>query len=162
MTETPIQREDERMKILRMIEEGKITAEQGIGLLSAVSAGQPVKISLDPEQPADPTTSKAPEAPQATAQPAPAEPIPESPRPTGTPRWFKVRVTDTATGRPKVSVTLPFGLVDWGLRIGARFAPETGDIDMDEVREALRSGIEGKIIDVVDEEDGEHVEIYVE
>ena len=28
--------------------------------------------------------------------------------------------------------------------------------------EALRSGITGKIIDVVDDEDGEHVEIFVE
>ena len=28
--------------------------------------------------------------------------------------------------------------------------------------EALRAGVTGKIIDVVDEEDGEHVEIYVE
>jgi hypothetical protein len=28
--------------------------------------------------------------------------------------------------------------------------------------EALRMGVPGKIIDVVDDEDGEHVEIYVE
>jgi hypothetical protein len=36
---------------------------------------------------------------------------------------------------------------------------------MTRVMEALRSGasdVAGKIIDVIDEEDGEHVEIYVE
>jgi len=33
---------------------------------------------------------------------------------------------------------------------------------MTNVMEALRSGMTGKIIDVVDDEDGEHVEIYVE
>jgi hypothetical protein len=33
---------------------------------------------------------------------------------------------------------------------------------MTNVMEALRAGVTGKIIDVVDEEDGEHVEIYVE
>jgi hypothetical protein len=33
---------------------------------------------------------------------------------------------------------------------------------MSQVMDALRSGMTGKIIDVVDEEDGEHVEIYVE
>jgi hypothetical protein len=33
---------------------------------------------------------------------------------------------------------------------------------MDQLMEALRSGMTGKIIDVVDDEDGEHVEIFVE
>jgi hypothetical protein len=33
---------------------------------------------------------------------------------------------------------------------------------MSEIMEALRSGVTGKIVDVMDEEDGEHVEIYVE
>jgi hypothetical protein len=79
----------------------------------------------------------------------------------GGPRWFKVRVTDLVTGKSKTSVTIPIGLMDWGLKLGAQFAPEA-EIDMEDLSEALRSGIEGKIIDVVDELDGEHVEIYVE
>jgi hypothetical protein len=33
---------------------------------------------------------------------------------------------------------------------------------MDQLMEALRIGTTGKIIDVVDDEDGEHVEIFVE
>jgi len=33
---------------------------------------------------------------------------------------------------------------------------------MNNVMQAIRSGMTGKIIDVMDEEDGEHVEIYVE
>jgi hypothetical protein len=33
---------------------------------------------------------------------------------------------------------------------------------MSNVLEALHSGMTGKIIDVVDDEDGEHVEIFVE
>jgi hypothetical protein len=33
---------------------------------------------------------------------------------------------------------------------------------MSEIMEALRSGTTGKIVDVMDDEDGEHVEIYVE
>ena len=86
-----------------------------------------------------------------------AEPKPSN----GGPRFFKVRVTDIQSGRSKVSVTLPLALVDWGLKIGARYAPEA-DIDMREVGEMLRMGIEGKLIDVMDEEDGEHVEIFVE
>jgi hypothetical protein len=52
--------------------------------------------------------------------------------------------------------------MDWGLKIGAQFAPEVSDVNLTQLGEALRSGVEGKIIDVVDEEDGEHVEIFVE
>ena len=33
---------------------------------------------------------------------------------------------------------------------------------MSAVMDALRAGVTGKIIDVVDDEDGEHVEIYVD
>jgi hypothetical protein len=33
---------------------------------------------------------------------------------------------------------------------------------MEQLMEALRSGMTGKIIDATDEEDGEHVEIFVE
>jgi len=33
---------------------------------------------------------------------------------------------------------------------------------MDQLMEALRTGMIGKIIDVTDDEDGEHVEIFVE
>ena len=53
-------------------------------------------------------------------------------------------------------------LVDAGMKIGAHFAPEVEGVNMSNVMEALRSGVTGKIIDVTDEEDGEHVEIYVE
>ena len=57
---------------------------------------------------------------------------------------------------------MALALVDAGLKIGAHFAPEVEGVDMSNVMEAVRSGVQGKIIDVTDEEDGEHVEIYVE
>lgn len=77
-------------------------------------------------------------------------------------RWFRVRVTDLATGRSKVNVNIPIGLVNVGLRMGAKFAPEMSGMNMDEVIAAIKSGTRGKVIDVEDAEDGEHVEIYVE
>jgi hypothetical protein len=52
--------------------------------------------------------------------------------------------------------------VDAGLKIGAHFAPEVEGVDMSNVMDAVRTGMTGKIIDVTDDEDGEHVEIYVE
>lgn len=90
-----------------------------------------------------------------TAGPAPAS--------AGKPSWFRVRVTDTRTGRSKVDVNIPLSLVSVGLRLGARFAPEVGDVDIPELlREIEQEGRLGKVVDVLDDEDGEHVEIFVE
>jgi hypothetical protein len=43
-----------------------------------------------------------------------------------------------------------------------RFAPEFDGFDMQELEGLLASGAVGKMVEVVDEEDGERVEIYVE
>ena len=124
---------EERMKILKMIEEGKISADDGSKLLAALSDSR--------------------------------RGIPTPPRPPGmggSARWLRIRVTDTRTGRSKASVQIPLALVDAGMKIGAHFAPEVEGVDMSNVMEALRMGVTGKIIDVTDDEDNEHVEIYVE
>ena len=65
-------------------------------------------------------------------------------------------------GRNKVNVNIPVGLVNVGLKMGARFAPEVEGVDFEEIMEAIRSGQQGKIMDVTDEEGGERVEIFVE
>jgi len=122
---------EERMKILKMIEEGKLSAEEGTKLLATLSEKR------------GSTSSRTPGMP-------------------GAPRWLRIRVTDIRSGRSKASVQIPLALVDAGMKIGAHFAPEVEGVDMSYVLEALRSGMTGKIIDVTDEEDGEHVEIYVE
>jgi hypothetical protein len=119
------------MKILKMIEEGKLSAEEGTKLLAALSEKR------------GPTS-------------------PRMPGMAGGARWLRIRVTDTRTGRSKASVQIPLALVDTGMKIGAHYAPEVEGVDMSNVMEAVRSGMTGKIIDVIDEEDGEHVEIYVE
>ena len=53
------------------------------------------------------------------------------------------------------------GVVDTGMRIGAHFAPEVQGGDMTHVMDAMRPGATGKIIHAVDEEDNEHVEIFI-
>jgi hypothetical protein len=78
------------------------------------------------------------------------------------PKWFRVHVTDLTTGKRKVNVNIPMGLVNVGMRLGARFAPEMEDMDLSEIMEAINEGTTGKIIDVEDREDGERVEIFVE
>ena len=123
---------EERMKILKMVEEGKITAEDGAKLLAALSEGR--------RGPGGKSASRA----------------------VGAGHWLRIRVTDIASGRSKASVQIPLGLIDAGMKIGAHFAPEVEGVDMSAVMDAIRSGVTGKIIDVTDDEDGEHVEIYVD
>ena len=78
------------------------------------------------------------------------------------PRWFRVRVTDTKTGKNKVNVNIPMGLVNVGMKMGARFSPELEGMDFEEISEIIKSGGQGKVMDVIDEEEGERVEIFVE
>jgi hypothetical protein len=73
-----------------------------------------------------------------------------------------VRVTNLKTGRAKVNVNLPFGLVRAGLKIGGKFAPEMEDVDWEEILAAINEGAQGKLVDVEDVEDGEKVEIFVD
>jgi hypothetical protein len=54
------------------------------------------------------------------------------------------------------------GLVNLGIKMGARFAPEMEDIDLDEIIQAIKDGAQGKIVEVEDEEDNERVQIYIE
>ncbi len=122
---------EERMKILKMIEEGKISAEEGAKLLAALSEGR--------RGPAGSGGSRA-----------------------GAGHQLRIRVTDIASGRSKASVSLPLVLIDAGMKIGAHFVPEVEGVDMSAVMDALRAGVTGKIIDVTDDEDGEHVEIFVD
>jgi len=121
---------EERMKILQMIQEGKITAEDGAKLLSAITENA--------------QTQKA----RAFSRSRDS-------------RYMRVRVTDLSSGKTKVSVNLPLGLVDAGLNIASNFMPEMGENAAEEIRMAIHEGLTGKIVDVMDE-DNEHIEIFIE
>ena len=123
---------EERARILQMVSENKIDAQEAARLLSALS-----------------NTSPGAESRVETVQ-------------AGQAKWFRVRVTDMATGRTKVNVNLPLSLVKVGLRVGARFSPEVEDLDWDELMVAIQEGAAGKLVEVEDMEDGEKVEVYVE
>jgi hypothetical protein len=76
---------------------------------------------------------------------------------------LRVRVTDLKTGKSKANVRIPMGMVNFGLKMGARFAPaELEGVDLDQIRVAIESGGTGQIVDVEDEEKGEHVQVFVE
>ncbi|MBW7884616.1 MAG: hypothetical protein H3C34_18655 [Caldilineaceae bacterium] len=118
---------EERKMILQMVEEGRISPEDGARLLAAIGQSEEVEESEDSQV-------------------------------TAGGRFLRVQVTDKMTGQKKVSVTLPIGLVTFGLR----FIPASSGIDVDALRAAIADGQAGRIVDVVDEKEGNHVEIFVE
>ena len=82
--------------------------------------------------------------------------------PAGQMRWFHVRVTNLDTGQPQVTVNLPMSLVQVGLSIGSRFAPEIDGLDWQTIANALNDEITGRIVEVEDLEEGKRIEVYVE
>ena len=125
---------EEIKKVLEMLEEKKITSEEAAELLDAL------KESKKAEEEIPPAKRK---------------------------RFLKIHVTKG--DKPQVNVTLPFGLINWGLNIASKMGKNTVDIggeeipiDMDELNKAMNDPeFIGKIVDVVDEEKGEHVEIEI-
>ncbi|MBI4675239.1 MAG: hypothetical protein HY741_26655 [Chloroflexi bacterium] len=123
---------EERIQILKMIENRQISAEEGARLLAALED-----------------------------KPAPEIAPPPSPNTRG--RWLRVRVTDLQSGKRKVNVNIPLSLVDIGLKMGAKFSPVGLEgLNMNQIMSAVKAGDTGKIVDVEDEEEGEHVEIYID
>jgi DNA-binding transcriptional ArsR family regulator len=127
---------EERLKILKLLEEGKITSDEAGKLLDALG------------------TKKSEKA-----------------------RWLKVRVYDAGSSKPKVNVNVPLSLMKIALKMGGKFsfaipkkakeALKEKGIDLESSTEDVLKSLgqleEGfPLVDVVDDESGERVEVYVE
>lgn len=77
-------------------------------------------------------------------------------------RWLKIRVRNTATGKSKVSITLPLGVVRLALALGKRFSDDMVNVDTDELMAFFKSGQRGILVEAQDDEDNEHVQIYLD
>jgi hypothetical protein len=129
--------EAERMRILEMLQEGKINAAEAADLLSAIEDR-----GRDRRERTRWSGWGAPEPP-----------------PRG-PHRFRLRVTDTRTGREHANFTLPLGMLGVGIGIGKKFRMP-GNQHMDVLMDAVRQGRRGTIFDVSGG-DGERVEIIIE
>jgi hypothetical protein len=79
------------------------------------------------------------------------------------PRWLKIQVAQLSTGRNKVNVTLPLGIVNFGLGIARRFGADfDDDYPVEELWRMMKEGERGVLVDVEDEEDDERVQIYID
>ena len=98
----------DRKRILGMLAEGKITADEAEALLDALS----------------------PSAEESSADlPAPASDWPTGPSATGTPKFMYVKVT----GKDKVDVKVPLGLLRAGLKLTSLIPPQA----MDQINESM-------------------------
>lgn len=123
---------EERLQILRMVQEGKVSAEEAAKLLEALGT-----------------------------QHSDAAPVETSRR-----RNRMVRIIVREGEGTKVNVNVPLDLA----RIALKFIPskvlksDEGEslVDLDEVIRLLEEGLEGKLIDVVEESSNTRVEVLVE
>lgn len=125
---------EEKMMILKMLQEGKISADEAAKLLESLDAG----------------TNKAGKTPEADS----------SQKTQG--KFFRVLITDTDTGKARANIRIPLSVLGIGVKFGAQFAPQFGGVEQEQIMEAIHSGQVGKILDVFDDDDAEHVEIFIE
>lgn len=126
--------DEEKMMILKMLQEGKLSAEEAAKLLESLNTG----IRSDDEE----NEKRELEEEQG--------------------KFFRVRITDTKTGKARANIRIPLNVIGIGKRFGAHFAPQIDGIESDDLMQAVRNGKVGKIIDVFHDEDGEHIEIFIE
>lgn len=133
---------DEKIRILNMVQNGKITAEEAAKLLEALEVKEEkneVEIlnSFDGR-----SYSK------------------------GKPRWLRIVVTDTNTGKKQVNLKLPVSILKSGMNIASKFNVDNevlNQIDLDGVLSMANSdNPTGVLVDIEETESGEHVLITVE
>ena len=119
----------DRLRILELLEQQKITAAEAAELLAALGdRGRDVRRRERYKWQAE---DLAPASDRA--------------------RWFRVRVTDQRSGRMRTNVSVPIGMVGFGLGFARRFRNIPGVGHVDDLFEAVRNGRRGTIFDVSNE-----------
>ena len=165
-------KEETRKEVLELLARGKISIDEAVTLFdqtapetvdSAKSVTQgaddlPLKVVVDVDVDIDKeTTSKS-------DFDLDIEDIPVAVDKTATrqPRWLRIHVGDLDTGKSKVKVNVPFGMVKFGLGMAQIFAPKEYSANLDQIGTMIAESNSGLLVDVQDAESNEHVRIYVE
>jgi hypothetical protein len=140
---------EERLEILRLVENQIITADEASRLLEA----------LDRSDRADATATMQPTEPLGFFPPG-FPFAPEAPRRSrGRRRNVRIRITNAENNIEQFNLVLPHSLLDTGLKMAKRFAPDQL-LDAREIKESIDDGFEGALLDIVDGD--QRVEIIVE
>jgi hypothetical protein len=147
--------DEKRQEILQLLATGKITAVTAAEMLSGAGQSEPAPEKQPaPRADLDDLIKVEPDPALKAMKATESETLKQ-------PSWLRVRVSDLKSGRNKVTVNIPMRLIRFGLAVGSRFSPELDGLDWDELSHSLSSE-RGVLVDVRDEEDGEHVQIIVE
>ncbi len=134
--------ENQKREILELLEKGKISAQEAADMLGRTSRK---------EQVAD--------------EPIAAAEIPAMPHKSvykTRPTMFRVRVRNMQTGENKVTVNIPVGMLKLGLRLGRRFRPDLEGLDLHELGVLMTEMENGMLVEVQNDENNEHVQVYIE
>ena len=140
--------DNNRLKILEKVAAGELTVEDAADLLAAARSAK---------ETAAPVKEKAPKADTIVVE---EKPVASSSGKKA--KWLKVRVNDLETGQRRVNVNIPIRFMKFGMRIGGKFAPELRDMDIDELSDMMADAESGMLVEVMDDRDGEHVQVYFE
>jgi hypothetical protein len=135
---------EERLEILRLVENQTISAEEAGRLLEALDRSD--------------RSDRSFQAAQQTMPMRPSPPGPPDPPPFK-PGSVRIRITDIATNKTQINLVLPSRLVDSGVKLAKRLAPEHM-LDSREIRRSIEEGYWGPLLDITDNE--KRVEIIVE
>lgn len=114
---------NDKLRIFKMVENGRISAKEGIELLSSLEKENGLQIRRNSNS------------------------------------MVKIKVkSDTGD---KINVSIPVSLLDVGLKMGGKYVDNIEGLDLRYVVEMIKSGVNGKILDI-ESEDGTIVEIIVE
>ncbi len=134
---------DDKLRILKMLENGTINANEAAELLNAIQNEPIVKAN------AELMSVVTPEGEQKRA------------------KWMRIQVTNTKTDKKMVNIRVPLALIRWAGKSQMLKTINIGDgkkldLDDDLINQALNNGEPGIFVDVEDEDDGEHVIISLE
>lgn len=134
---------DERLEILRLVENQTISAEEAGRLLEALDRSDRADRFQANQQRTMPMPPSPPGAPEAPVKPG----------------SVRIRITDLKTNKAQVNLVLPNRLVDSGIKMAKRLAPEHM-LDSREIRRSIEEGYWGPLLDITDND--KRVEIIVE
>lgn len=138
---------DERLEILKLVEDQTISAEEASRLLEALDRSDRLRA-----QETEPIR-------RYPSPPPPDEYMGRGRRSRMSRRSVRIRITDAGNLEPKVNLVLPGPLINSGLAMIRRFAPDSM-IEASDIQESINAGFEGTLLDITD--NGTRVEIIVE
>ena len=122
---------EERVLILKMVQDGQITAEEAASLLKALEQG--------------PTAYEQEKKSLGLGKPV---------------HQVRIQITDLKTGKQKANLSMAWNLLNVGFKMGAHLAYE--GVKLEDIADAVDAGVTGKVLELVDREENERVEVFVE